>query len=193
MDFEKSKTRNNLIAAFAGESQARNRYTYYAEIAGREGFKLIEEIFLETADNEKIHAKLYFDHLVKRSNDSMVKVEADYPVALADTAFNLQAAAQGEHDEWSDIYPSMAKVAKEEGFDDIARTYERISQVEERHEERYLKLLKEVKEGTFFKKPGKVKWKCRICGHIIESSEVPPKCPVCKYGGENFELFVENY
>lgn len=195
MDFNQSKTKNNLMAAFAGESQARNRYSYYASVAGKEGFKLIEELFLETADNERMHAKLYYEHLFNRINDTMQTVQAEYPVAFKcdDTAFNLQAAADGEHAEWTEIYPSMAKVAEEEGFEDIAKTFKRITDVEEKHEARYLKLLKEVKEGNFFKRPGKVQWKCRVCGTILDSTEAPAKCPCCRHGREHFELFVENY
>jgi rubrerythrin len=192
--FKGSKTAGNLIKAFAGESQARGRYTYYAEKAVEQGFEQIAEIFRETAYNEEMHARLYFNHLVENlGKDAVVVDGADYPVALADTADNLQAAAEGEHAEWTDIYPGFAEVAKEEGFPKVADTFSRIASVEEKHEIRYNKLLENVKKGSVFKKDAKTLWKCRRCGFIIESAIAPPKCPVCAYPQAYYELFVENY
>lgn len=192
--FKGSKTAENLMKAFAGESQARGRYTYYAEKAVEEGFEQIAEIFRETAYNEEMHARLYFDHLVEHLGKDMVEINgAGYPVALADTAVNLQAAAEGEHEEWTILYPGFAKVAEEEGFPEIAKTFNRISGVEEKHEIRYNKLLENVKNGKVFKKDAKVFWKCRRCGYIAESPVAPPKCPVCNHPQAYFEVFVETY
>ncbi len=192
--FKGSKTAENLMKAFAGESQARGRYTYYAEKAVEEGFEQIAEIFRETAYNEEMHARLYFDHLVEHLGKDMVEINgAGYPVALADTAVNLQAAAEGEHEEWTILYPGFAKVAEEEGFPEIAKTFNRISGVEEKHEIRYNKLLENVKNGKVFKKDAKVFWKCRRCGYIAESPVAPAKCPVCNYPQAYFEVFVETY
>jgi len=192
--FKGSKTAENLMKAFAGESQARGRYTYYAEKAVEEGFEQIAEIFRETAYNEEMHARLYFDHLVKNLGKDMVVINgADYPVALAGTADNLQAAAEGEHAEWTEIYPGFGKEAEAEGFPDVAKTFFRIADVEEKHEARYNKLLENVKNSEVFKKGGKMFWKCRRCGFILESPVAPPKCPVCAHPQAYFELFVENY
>lgn len=192
--FKGSKTAENLMKAFAGESQARGRYTYYAEKAVEEGFEQIAEIFRETAYNEEMHARLYFNHLVENLGKDAVEINgAGYPVALADTEANLQAAAEGEHEEWTILYPGFAKVAEEEGFPRIAKTFNRITEVEEKHEIRYNTLLDNVKNGKVFKKDSKVFWKCRRCGYIAETAVVPPKCPVCAYPQAYFEVFVENY
>ncbi len=188
-----SSTAENLMKAFAGESQARNRYTFYAKTAGKEGYRQIEEIFLETAENERQHAKLFYQHLVGQLNGEMVTMDAAFPVALASTQENLGYAAGGEHEEWSSLYPEFAKVAEQEGFPEAAQTFKRVALVEKRHEERYRKLLQNVAEGKVFKKETKVLWKCRKCGHIIESAQAPGKCPVCDHGREYFEVFVENY
>ena len=192
--FKGSKTAENLMKAFAGESQARGRYTYYAEKAVAEGFEQIAEIFRETAYNEEMHARLYFDHLVANLGNDMVVINgADYPVALGKTEDNLKAAAEGEHAEWTEIYPNFAKDAEVEGFPEIAKTFTRIAGVEEKHEIRYNKLLDSVKNAAVFKKGAKVFWKCRRCGYIAESPVAPPKCPVCAYPQAFFEMFVENY
>ncbi|MBD3306130.1 rubrerythrin family protein [candidate division KSB3 bacterium] len=192
--FKGSKTEENLMKAFAGESQARGRYTYYAEKAVEEGYEQIAEIFRETAYNEEMHARLYFNHLVEQLGKDAVEINgATYPVALGSTELNLQAAAEGEHEEWTELYPSFGKVAEEEGFANIAKTFYRITEVEERHEQRYLKLLDNVKNGAVFKKEEKVFWKCRRCGFITESAVAPPKCPVCTYPQAYFERFAENY
>ncbi|PID57864.1 rubrerythrin family protein [candidate division KSB3 bacterium] len=192
--FKGSKTAENLMKAFAGESQARGRYTYYAEQAVEEGFEQIGEIFRETAYNEEMHARLYFDQLVKNlGKDTVIINGADYPVALAGTKENLTAAAEGEHAEWTEIYPAFAKDAEEEGFPAIAKTFTRIADVEKKHEMRYNKLLENVTSNEVFKKKRKMFWKCRRCGFILESAVAPPKCPVCAHPQAYFELFVENY
>ena len=188
-----SRTAENLLKAFAGESQARMRYTFYAKTAGKEGFKQIEELFLETAENERMHAKLFYKHLVAAMNGEMQEIQASYPVALDTTVKNLEYAAGGEHEEWSSLYPGFAVIADEEGFPDVARTFRAISLVEKRHEARYRKLLDNVRNKTVFCKPQKVAWKCRVCGQVIESDKAPAECPVCKHPQEYFEIFVENY
>jgi len=188
-----SRTAENLLKAFAGESQARMRYTFYAKTAGKEGFKQIEEIFLETAENERMHAKLFYKHLVAEMNGEPLGIQASYPVALDTTVRNLEFAANGENEEWSSLYPEFARVAEEEGLPQVARTFRGIALVEKRHETRYRKLLDNVKNKTVFKKQGTVAWKCRVCGMIIESDTAPEKCPVCEHPRENFEVWAENY
>jgi rubrerythrin len=192
--FKGSKTEENLMKAFAGESQARGRYTYYAEKAEEEGFEQISEIFRETAYNEEMHARLFFNHLVENLGKDAVEINAaTYPVALSCTEENLKAAAEGEHEEWTELYPQFAEVAKEEGFPQVAKTFLKITDVEEKHEIRYNKLLENVKAEKVFKKEEKTFWKCRRCGYIVESAIAPPKCPVCSYPQAYFEMFVENY
>ena len=185
-----SRTAENLLKAFAGESQARMRYTFYAKTAGKEGYRQIEEIFLETAENERMHAKLFYKHLVAALNGEMQEIQASYPVALDATVKNLEYAAGGEHEEWSSLYPGFADIADEEGFPEVARTFRAISLVEKRHEARYRKLLDNVKNNTVFRKPQKVAWKCRVCGQVIESDKAPEKCPVCDHPQEYFEIWV---
>jgi rubrerythrin len=179
-----SRTAENLLKAFAGESQARMRYTFYAKTAGEEGFKQIEEIFLETAENE---------HLVAEMNGEPLQIQAAYPVALDATVRNLEFAANGENEEWSGLYPEFARVAEEEGFPQVARTFKQVALVEKRHEARYRKLLANVRENKVFRKDKKVFWKCRVCGHIIEADKAPEKCPVCDHPREYFEVWAENY
>jgi len=190
-----TKTAENLMKAFAGESQARNRYTYYASVAKKEGFLQIADLFLETAENEKEHAKVFMKQLLKYGmNEEVVVInDAGYPVAYSDTLKNLQYAADGEKEEWTSLYKSFAETAKAEGFADIAAVFTNVAKVEERHEARYRKLHDNVKNHTVFKKDGKVFWKCNNCGHIMETLEAPPKCPVCEHGREHFEVWVENY
>jgi rubrerythrin len=172
-----TKTEKNLIEAFAGESQARNKYTYFASVAKKEGYEQIASIFLETSENEKEHAKLHFKKLEGMGN----------------TSENLKAAAEGENYEWSNMYPRMAKEAQEEGFEEIARMFEGIAKIEKGHEERYQKLLKNIKEEQVFKKEGKIFWKCRNCGNIYEGPEAPEICPVCKHPRAYYEVKSENY
>jgi rubrerythrin len=190
-----TKTAENLMKAFAGESQARMRYTYYASVAKKEGFLQISDIFLETAENEKEHAKLFYKQLLKydMNEEAVVINDAGFPVAYADTLKNLQYAADGEKEEWTVLYSGFADIADEEGFADIAKVFRNVGKVEERHEARYRKLHENVKNHTVFKKDGKVFWKCINCGHILESIEAPPKCPVCDHDQKYFELWTENY
>ncbi len=190
MDLKGSRTEKNLLAAFAGESQARTRYTFFASIAKKEGYEQISSIFQETADNEKEHAELFFKHL----RGGIVEITAAYPAGIiGSTSENLQAAAEGEKLEWGTIYPNFAEVAKEEGLEDVAETFRNVAEVEKYHERRYLKLLANVKQGKVFKRDSSIKWKCRNCGHVYEGSEAPEKCPVCDHAKSYFEVWCENY
>ncbi|MDO9122821.1 MAG: rubrerythrin family protein [Deltaproteobacteria bacterium] len=190
MEFKGSQTEKNLLAAFAGESQARNRYTYFASAARKEGYEQISAIFLETAENEKEHAKLFFNLL----KGGEVEIVASYPAGPAgDTAANLKAAADGENLEWTTLYSNFAEVAKKEGFTEISETFSQVAKVEKFHEERYRRLLKNMKEGKVFKKDSSVKWHCRNCGYVFEGREAPEKCPVCEHPRAHFEVLAENY
>lgn len=194
MEFKDSKTCENLMKAFAGESQARMRYTYYASVARKEGYRQIEEIFIETADNEKEHAKLFWKQLLANGmNESMIEINADFPVGYSDTMKNLEYAANGENEEWVDLYPTFAEVADKEGYPEVAKIFRLVALVEKRHEDRYRKLMNNIKDHKVFKKDGKVFWKCRNCGHIVESIEAPEECPVCKHPQAHFEVWIENY
>lgn len=188
-----TKTAENLLKAFAGESQARNRYTYYASVARKEGYVQIANIFTETADNEKEHAKRFFKFLNQDLNGQAVEITAAYPVALGDTRANLKAAAGGEHEEWSELYPEFARVAEAEGFPEIAAVFRYIASVEQHHEERFRKLLENLEQGTAFKKDTPVRWKCNNCGYIHEGAEAPHNCPACAHPQGFFEVFVETY
>ncbi len=188
-----TKTAENLLKAFAGESQARNRYTYYASVARKEGYVQISNIFTETADNEKEHAKRFFKFLNESLNGEAVEINAAYPVALGDTKANLRAAAAGENEEWSILYPEFAKVAEEEGFPAIAAVLRNIAKVEEHHEKRYKKLLENIENDTVFKKDSKTLWKCLNCGFIYEGAAAPEMCPACAHPKAYFELLAENY
>ncbi|HBF67991.1 MAG TPA: rubrerythrin family protein [Firmicutes bacterium] len=179
MDLKGSKTEKNLQIAFAGESQARNKYTYFASKAKKEGYEQIAAIFLETADNEKEHAKMWFKYL--EGGD------------IKTTAENLKEAAMGEHFEWTDMYKEMAKVAHEEGFEKIALQFEGVAKIEKEHEERYLKLLENVKDGKVFISDDVAVWKCRNCGHIHIGKFAPEICPVCAHPKAYFELRAKNY
>ena len=174
-----TKTEQNLRDAFAGESQARNKYTYYASKAKKEGYEQIAALFLETAENEKEHAKIWFKLLH----------DGDVPT----TAVNLKDAAEGENFEWTDMYARMAEEAREEGFDRIAYLFEAVGKIEKEHEERYLKLLANVKDGLVFSKDGDRIWKCRNCGHIVIGKAAPEVCPVCAHPKAFFEIKAENY
>ncbi|NOQ85576.1 MAG: rubrerythrin family protein [Deltaproteobacteria bacterium] len=190
MELKGSKTEKNLLASFAGESQARNRYTYFASVARKAGFEQISAIFLETAENEKEHAKKFFKFL----KGGEAEITASYPAGvIGDTAANLESAAAGENLEWTKLYPEAEKVARKEGFSEAADTFKEISEVEKQHEKRYRKLLKNIKEGTVFKKDNVVEWKCRNCGYIHKGEEAPEKCPACAHPQSFFELFCENY
>jgi rubrerythrin len=185
-----SKTEHNLLAAFAGESQARNRYTFAASIARKEGYEQISGIFLETADNEKEHAKVFF----KQLEGGEATITAAYPAGLAgDTLVQLKAAAAGENLEWTTLYSGFSDEATQEGFKEAAEVFKQVAEVEQWHERRYNKLIEAVEGGTVFKKPEKVLWKCRNCGRVMEGSEPPAQCPTCQHPKAYFELYAENY
>jgi rubrerythrin len=185
-----TKTEKNLLASFAGESQARNRYTYFSSVARKAGFEQISAIFLETAENEREHAKRFF----KLLEGGELEIVAAYPAGvIGDTAANLEAAAAGEHLEWTKLYKEAGEVAAKEGFPEIAKQFQEISEVEAEHEKRFRKLLKNVREGKVFKKDTVVKWKCRNCGYVSEGIEAPTKCPACDHAQAFYELMAENY
>jgi len=185
-----TKTEKNLLASFAGESQARNRYTYFASVAKKAGFEQIAAIFLETAGNEKEHAERFFKFL----EGGDVEIAASYPAGVIDdTAANLEASADGENLEWTKIYKEAEETARDEGFVEIASVIKEIAEVEEQHEIRYRKLLKNLNEGKVFKKDTVVKWKCRNCGYVHEGKEAPKECPACAHPQSYYELFCENY
>ena len=185
-----TRTEKNLLAAFAGESQARNRYTYFASVARKEGYMQIEALFIETAENEREHAKRFFKFL----EGGMTEITATFPAGvIGNTAENLKAAADGEKEEWTALYPGAAKIAEEEGFPLIAQAFRAIAKVEAKHEARYRKLLTNVETGQVFKKEAVVAWKCRNCGYIHEGSSAPDSCPACIHPKEHFELHVEPY
>jgi rubrerythrin len=185
-----TQTEKNLLAAFAGESQARNRYTYFASAAKKEGYEQISGIFLETAENEKEHAKRFFKCL----EGGDVEITASYPAGIiGDTAANLKEAADGEKLEWTTLYKDFEGTATREGFEQIAVLFREIAEVEEEHEKRYRKLLKNVKEGKVFKKDTVVRWKCRNCGYVHEGAEAPKICPACAHPQSYYELLGENY
>ncbi|PKN77132.1 MAG: rubrerythrin family protein [Deltaproteobacteria bacterium HGW-Deltaproteobacteria-10] len=185
-----SQTEKNLLAAFAGESQARNRYTYFASAAKKEGFEQISRIFLETAENEKEHAKVFFKYL----EGGEVEITAAYPAGVVgDTKSNLEASAAGEQMEWTKIYADFAKVAKEEGYPEVARSFEQIAKVEKFHESRYRKLVENIEKSEVFKKKESVKWHCINCGYVHEGTEPPKECPACRHPQAYQEVLAENF
>jgi rubrerythrin len=185
-----TKTEQNLLKAFAGESQARMRYDYFAKQAKKEGLEHIAALFEETAINEKEHAKQFFSFL----EGHPLEITATYPAGkIGTTMENLKAAAEGENEEWTDLYPEFAKVAEEEGFKKVAVLFKNIAKVEKAHEERYAKLHQNLEEGKVFEKEEKVIWKCRKCGYLHESTKAPKNCPICKHPQAYFEIEVENY
>jgi rubrerythrin len=185
-----SKTEKNLLAAFAGESQARNRYTYFASVAKKEGFEQISKIFLETADNEKEHAKVFFKHL----EGGDVEITAAFPAGvIKDTKSNLEAAAAGENLEWTTLYQDFSKIARDEGFPDVARSFEQVAKVERFHEARYRALINNIVNAEVFKKKSTTKWHCLNCGYVFEGEEAPNECPACKHPKAFFEVLAENY
>jgi len=188
--FKGSMTEKNLLTAFAGESQARNRYTYFASAARKEGYEQIANIFIETAENEKEHAKVFFKHL----QGGEVEITAAYPAGvIGKTKENLEAAAAGEKMEWTTIYANFAKTAKEEGFLEAAESFEQISRVEKFHEARYRKLIENVEKQTVFSKDEAVKWHCINCGYIFEGTKAPKLCPACEHPQSYYEVLAENY
>lgn len=185
-----SQTEKNLLAAFAGESQARNRYTYFASEAKKAGYEQISAIFLDTADNEKEHAKRFFKFL----EGGDVQITASYPAGvIGNTAANLHAAAEGEKFEWTTLYKNFGDIAEKEGFKEVAEVFREISKVEAEHEKRYRKLLQNVKDHKVFKKDAAIKWRCRNCGYVHEGKEAPDKCPACAHPQAYYELLAENY
>lgn len=177
MELKGSQTEKNLYAAFAGESQARNKYTYFASVAANQGYQQIAAVFQETADNEKEHAKIWARTLG----------------LIGDTAKNLEDAASGEHHEWTSMYTEFAETAAKEGFQELARLFTEVAEIEASHEERYRKLLKRVSESTVFSRPNATKWRCRNCGYIYEGAEAPEKCPYCAHPRAFFEVLCEGY
>jgi rubrerythrin len=185
-----TKTEKNLLAAFAGESQARNRYTYFASAARKEGYEQIANIFTETADNEKEHAKVFFKYL----EGGDVEITASYPAGMIkDIKTNLEEAAAGENLEWTTLYSDFAKIAKDEGFTEIARSFEQVAKVEKFHESRYRKLINNIVNGEVFKKKAPIKWHCINCGYVFEGPEAPKECPACKHPQGFYEVLAENY
>lgn len=188
-----TKTSINLMKSFAGESQANMRYTYYASQAKKDGYVQIQNIFEETARNEKEHAERFYKFLRADLEGETLEITASFPVNFNKTQSNLKAAASGEHEEHTDLYPGFAKIAKEEGFKEIAMVYKEIAEVEERHEKRFLKLLSNIENDTVFKKDEVTEWKCNNCGYIHKGKSAPNKCPACDHAKDYFELFVETY
>lgn len=185
-----TKTEQNLLKAFAGESQARNRYTMYASVARKEGYEQIAAIFLETAENEREHASLFY----KKLEGGAVEIMATYPAGnIGKTLDNLQFGASGEHEEWESIYPEFAKVAREEGFEDVARLFDNIATIEKHHEERYKKLLENVQNNKVFTEDQEVEWVCRECGYVHKGASAPEVCPVCSHTQAFYQLNVANY
>ncbi|MCM8769921.1 MAG: rubrerythrin family protein [Candidatus Omnitrophica bacterium] len=185
-----TRTEKNLLMAFAGESQARNRYTYFSSVARKEGYIQIANIFTETAENEKEHAKVFFKYL----EGGEVEIATAYPAGIiSDTLNNLKAAADGENKEWSVIYSDFADIARKEGFPEIATSFEEIARVEKFHEARYRQLIKNIENGEVFRKKTAVKWHCTNCGYILEGPEAPAQCPACKHPQSYYELLAENY
>lgn len=185
-----TKTEQNLLKAFAGESQARNRYEFFASVAKKEGYEQIAAIFMETSNQEKEHAKRFFKFL----EGGMTEITATYPAGvIGTTAENLKAAAEGEHEEWSELYPEFSETAKEEGFPEIAAAFKMIARVETEHEKRYLKLLQNISEDQVFMKEGKVFWYCRNCGYVYESAKALDLCPACLHPKAYMEIHPDNY
>jgi len=190
LELKGSKTEESVLKAFAGESQARNRYTYFASEARKEGYIQIADIFEETANQEKEHAKRFFKFLV--GGDLMI--ESSFPAGMiGKTAQNLKAAASGEHHEWSNLYPSFGKIAREEGFEQIGKAFDAISIAEKQHEKRYLGLLANIETGAVFKKEKPVVWRCRNCGYLHEGKGAPDVCPACNHSQIYFEVLAENW
>lgn len=183
------------MKAFAGESQARTRYTYYASIAKKQGYQQLYNIFMETAENEKEHAKLFFKFLSNDFNDEAIEIHASYPVAYhkEDTLANLKAAAAGEEEEWTILYPTFAKIAEEEGYQEVANTFRKIAEVEKHHENRYRAFARMMESETLFEKDERILWKCLNCGYIYEGDTAPKVCPACFHPQGYFEEYTEKY
>ncbi len=191
-----TKTAENLLKSFAGESQARNRYTFYASIADKEGYKQIRDIFIETADNEREHAKRFYKFLLsgfEGEMPAMVEITAAYPVAQGSTLDNLKASADGENEESEELYPEFASIAEQEGLPEIAAAYRSIAAAEKRHENRFRKLCDNIINNTVFKKKESTLWKCGNCGYVHQGPEAPDECPACIHPQGHFQVFTENY
>ena len=185
-----TRTEQNLLKSFAGESQARSRYTFFASVAKKEGYEQIAGVFMETAEQEKEHAKKFFKYL----EGGMVEITAAYPAGIiSTTAENLKAAAEGENEEWDQLYPEFAKIADEEGFPQVANTFRQVAKVEAEHEKRYRTLLGRVESGKFFERDEEIEWQCRNCGYVIKSKKAPMKCPACEHPQAFFEPKKNNY
>lgn len=193
---EDTQTAINLMRAFAGESQARNRYYFAASTADKEGYKQIKDIFIETAENERAHAKVFYNLIVEGFQGKLpinINISAGYPVSSGTTSDNLQAAVQGEHDEWSEAYPAFAKAAEQEGFPEVSTIFKLISTIEKHHEERFQQLYDNVKNGKVFNKDAKTQWICTNCGYIHEGTDALITCPACKHPQSYFEVFTESF
>ena len=196
MNLKGTKTAVNLMKSFAGESQARNRYTFYASVADKEGYKQIKNIFLETADHEKEHAKRFYKFLLAGLKDELpatIEIESSFPVAQGNTLENLKSAASGENEEWDILYPEFANVAEEEGFEEVAKVFRAVALAEKAHEIRFNKLAENIANDKVFKKEEKILWKCGNCGYIHEGTSAPDVCPACAHPTAYFEVFVETY
>ena len=190
MSIKGTKTEQNLLKSFAGESQARSRYTFFASVAKKEGYEQIAGVFMETAEQEKEHAKKFFKYL----EGGMGEITASYPAGIiSTTAENLKAAADGENEEWADLYPEFAQIAQEEGFPQIANTFRQIAKVEAEHEARYRKLLERVETGKVFERDEEIEWQCRNCGYVLKGKKAPMKCPACEHPQAYFEPKKNNY
>ncbi|MEG0795944.1 MAG: rubrerythrin family protein [Odoribacter sp.] len=190
MSIKGTKTEQNLLKSFAGESQARSRYTFFASVAKKEGYEQISGVFMETAEQEKEHAKKFFKYL----EGGMVEITACYPAGIiGTTAENLKAAADGEYEEWEDLYPTFAKIADEEGFPQVANTFRQVAKVEAEHERRYRILLQRVSECKVFEREEEIEWQCRNCGFVIKGKKAPTKCPACEHPQAYFEPKKNNY
>ena len=190
MSIKGTRTEQNLLKSFAGESQARSRYTFFASVAKKEGYEQISGVFMETAEQEKEHAKKFFKYL----EGGMVEITASYPAGIiGTTAENLKAAAEGENEEWADLYPEFAKIADEEGFPQIANTFRQIAKVEAEHEARYRTLLARVEAGKVFERDEEIEWQCRNCGYVLKGKKAPMKCPACEHPQAYFEPKNNNY
>ena len=190
MNLKGSQTEKNLMAAFAGESQARTRYSFFASAAKKEGFEQIADFFRETSENEKEHAKLFFVLL----RGGTAEIVASYPAGvIGTTSKNLKAAAEGENFEWGTLYPGFSEIAEKEGFREVANTFQQVAKVEAYHERRFLKLLANIEKGTVFSKAEKIRWKCRNCGNVHEGRDAPQKCPVCDHPIAYYEVWCEKY
>ena len=187
MSIKGTKTEQNLLKSFAGESQARSRYTFFASVAKKEGYEQIAGVFMETAEQEKEHAKKFFKYL----EGGMVEITASYPAGIiSTTAENLKAAADGENEEWADLYPEFAQIAQEEGFPQIANTFRQIAKVEAEHEARYRKLLERVETGKVFERDEEIEWQCRNCGYVLKGKKAPMKCPACEHPTGKYQIYI---